>query len=80
MTKQKKIAERYKRNPTTTSFREIEIILRQCGFITVPTKGSHPKFKHPILSIDIIVPIHNGECKKFYKLEIASILTKNKLL
>lgn len=45
------------------------MILIYFGFEKINAKGSHVKFKHPQLQNDLVIPIHNNECKDFYKLE-----------
>jgi len=37
------------------------------GFEKVSAKGSHIKFKHLALALDLIIPVHNHECDPFYK-------------
>ena len=80
MTKTDKTIAKFKQNPATLPFHEIESLLVRFGFQIVPAKGSHRKFKHPPLKIEYVVPVHNGECKSFYKKEIAKILKHNNLI
>jgi len=80
MTKYERASERFIQNPTSLPFRAIEKILLRLGFEAISTRGSHKKFKHPKFRPDIIVPIHDGECKNFYKKEIAATLKNNDLL
>lgn len=67
MTKKEKLYFKFQRNPVSLSFQEIEKILLDLGFIKIEAKGSHKKFKHTLLERDIIVPVHNQDCKDFYK-------------
>jgi predicted RNA binding protein YcfA (HicA-like mRNA interferase family) len=63
--------------PTSFRFSKIETILNRLGYSKVPAKGSHMKYKHPFVRRDIIVPVHNNECRPRYKKEIAIILKIN---
>ena len=71
MSKIAKIAKKFLENPTAISYRDLQKILLALGFEKVYTKGSHVKFKNEILNIDIILPVHNNDCKDFYKKDIA---------
>ena len=64
---EKKIEKFFKR-PASLRYSEIVVILGQFGFELVSTQGSHAKFKHVNLANDLIIPVHNNECKNFYKL------------
>ena len=79
MTQIEKTLAKFKQNPTTLHFREIETLLLRLGFELIPAKGSHKKFKHATLTADIVVPVHNGDCKDFYKKEIVKILKENNI-
>jgi predicted RNA binding protein YcfA (HicA-like mRNA interferase family) len=39
-------------------------------------KGSHKKFKHSSLVTDLVIPVHNNDCKDFYKTQAAKIVKK----
>ena len=80
MSKIEKIKERFKINPKALKYKEVELILIHLGFEKIYTKGSHIKFKHLKYTIDIIVPIHNNDCKDFYKKDIRNRLIKFKIL
>lgn len=69
MSKIEKKVEKFLKNPTSTKYSDIEIILIYFGFEKINAKGSHIKFKHIKLQNDLVIPIHNNECKDFYKLE-----------
>lgn len=53
---------------------DIEKILLHLNFEKVSTKGSHVKWKHPRLRNDIIIPVHNNDCKVFYKKQVSATL------
>ncbi len=76
MTQYEKLVQKFKENPTALSLFEIEKILEKCGCTKINAKGSHVKYK----IIELAVPIHNGDCKNFYKKEILKRLLKEKLL
>ncbi len=67
MTKLKKTFEKFYTNPESLHYADIEKILIASGCIKISAKGSHMKFKHPFAKFDLIIPIHNYDCKEFYK-------------
>lgn len=69
MTQKQKLVETFLNNPSSLKFKQLAAVLEHFGFIVIQAKGSHVKFKHPKLSTDLIIPIHNGDCKDFYKRE-----------
>ena len=70
MTKINKKVEKFLRNPASCKYLDIEMILIYFGFEKINAKGSHIKFKHSRLQNDLVIPVHNNECKDFYKLEV----------
>jgi len=77
MTKRNKLAGKFFRRPASISYRKLEIILISYGFSLIEAGGSHKKFKHKGLSSDLIIPVHNGDCKDFYKDLAAKIIKKH---
>ncbi len=69
MTQKQKLVETFLNSPSSLKFKQLAAVLEHFGFIVIQAKGSHVKFKHPKLSTDLIIPIHNGDCKDFYKRE-----------
>ena len=67
MTQKQKLVETFRTNPGSLKFKQIASMLRHFGFIMIQAKGSHVKFKHDKVSSDLVIPIHNGDCKEFYK-------------
>jgi len=67
MTKIDKLIEQFLRNPSSLSYSKIEKILLHFSFKKINAKGSHNKFKNPAIKYDLIIPVHNKDCKKFYK-------------
>jgi predicted RNA binding protein YcfA (HicA-like mRNA interferase family) len=67
MTKINKLVEKFLLNPTSLKYRDIENILNHFGFEKINAKGSHVKFKHPQRISDLVIPVHNNDCKDFYK-------------
>lgn len=67
MSKIDNLIKKFNNNPTSCSYTDIEKILIHFKFKKIYTKGNHVKFKHYELSHDLIIPIHNNECKDFYK-------------
>ena len=80
MTKKEKLIEKFKNNPWGLSFSEIQIILIDLWFKKIEAKWSHTKFKNKSLRNDIIIPIHNNDCKNFYKKQTFKILKNNWLI
>ena len=76
MTKLKKLVQKFSNDPTSVAFRDIKKIMFAIGFALVNTKGSHIKFKHQKYKFDIIIPVHNNDCKNFYKKEIYKKIKK----
>ena len=79
MTKKEKLLEKFLSSPSALHYSDIEKILLLKGFKKIPAKGSHQKFKHPFLTSDLIIPIHNGDCKEFYKKLAMKSVKENKL-
>ena len=67
MNKQLKTLKKFLENPQALSYIEIENLLVTIGFEKIEAKGSHKKFKHPRLNINLIIPVHGNDCKSFYK-------------
>ncbi len=67
MTQRDKLIQKFLKNPTSVKYAELVSILKHFGFEQIPAKGSHVKFKHSKLTSDLIIPVHRGDCKDFYK-------------
>lgn len=80
MTRFDNIIKKFLENPSSLRYSQIEKILIQTNHIKIPAKGSHVKFKHPDLNTDLIIPIHNNDCRPFYKNLTAKHLINNNLL
>ena len=78
MSKIEKLVDKFFKNPTSLKYPDIEKILIYFGFEKINAKGSHVKFKHPKLQNDIVIPVHNKECKGFYKNQISKQIKKIK--
>ena len=74
MSKIEKLLIKFLRNPISVRYLDLERILLYLGFIKIEAKGSHIKFKHHFLEKDLIIPVHNGDCKNFYKEYAAKII------
>lgn len=61
-------------NPENTRYKDIEQLLISIGFEKIYAKGSHLKFKHKNLINDLVIPVHNNDCKPFYKRLTAKII------
>lgn len=70
MTQKEKLLGKFLENPKSLKYREIEMILKEASFVKVSVRGgSHAKFKHDLLDKDLVIPVHNNDCKDFYKQE-----------
>lgn len=70
MTQTEKLLQRFFEAPESLKYRELEKVLFIKGFVKIEIKGgSHVKFKHIKLEKDLIIPVHNNDCKPFYKKE-----------
>jgi predicted RNA binding protein YcfA (HicA-like mRNA interferase family) len=76
MTQKQKLIEACIANPSSVKFKQLVIILEHFGFNMIQAKCSHVKFKHHQLSSDLIIPVHNGDCKDFYKREAYKLITE----
>lgn len=75
MTKHEKLIQKFLKNPSSLRFSQIEKTLSMAGFMEINVKsGSHRKFKHVLLQNDLIIPVHNNDCKDFYKKQAAKCL------
>ncbi len=70
MSRIEKLLRKFMGRPETVRYMDIEKILLFIGFEKIQAKGSHVKFKHSKMRFDIIIPIHNNECKTFYKKQV----------
>jgi predicted RNA binding protein YcfA (HicA-like mRNA interferase family) len=70
MSQIEKLLQKFSRSPQTVRYSDIEKVLIYVGFEKIHTKGSHVKWKHKQLRHDVIIPVHNNECKKFYKQQV----------
>ncbi|MCX6735347.1 MAG: type II toxin-antitoxin system HicA family toxin [Candidatus Peregrinibacteria bacterium] len=71
-----KLLLKFLNNPSGIRYSELERLLLSLGFEKVWAKGSHVKFKHKLLQRDLIIPVHGGDCKEFYKSYAAKIIKK----
>ncbi len=74
MVERERVLQKFLNNPVRVRYSKIEGLLLNLGFEKVEAKGSHKKFKHWMLERDLIVPIHNNDCKSFYKKLIAKAI------
>lgn len=77
MSKIEKTVQKFLTNPESLRYFEIEKVLGFFGFDLIPAKGSHKKFKHPSLEHDLVIPVHNNDCKNFYKIHASKIVKEN---
>lgn len=56
-------------DPSSISYKDLQKILRWYEFEKIGAKGSHVKYKHPLFERDLIIAVHNNECKSYMKKE-----------
>ncbi len=74
MTRRYRLFKKFFRNPDSLNYYKIEKLLLILDFEKIETKGSHKKFKHKLLRQDLIIPVHNNDCKSFYKHLVKKII------
>ncbi len=80
MTKINKDIQRFLERPASLRYAQIQKILLYLGFEKIDAKGSHIKFKHPALDHDLIIPLHDNDCKDFYKKLASKIIRDHHLI
>lgn len=80
MTKKDKLFQKFINKPESLSYSDLKHILKHLDFEEITAKGSHVKWKHSMLDRDLVIPIHNKDCKAFYKKQTLKILKNNKLI
>ena len=76
MSRIEKLLKRFQSHPESVRYGDIESILLHIGCEKISIKGSHVKFKHTSLRLDMVIPVHNGECKSFYKKQVLKQIIK----
>ncbi len=76
MTQKGKLVDKFLQNPASIRYVQLVTLLKHYGFAQVQAKGSHVKFKHPKLANDLVIPVHNNECKDFYKQQARKCIEK----
>jgi predicted RNA binding protein YcfA (HicA-like mRNA interferase family) len=76
MTQRDKLFNKFLQNPESVSYKEMQKILGWYEFEKIVAKGSHIKFKHPHFPTDLIVAVHNNDCKGYMKKEAAKRIKK----
>jgi predicted RNA binding protein YcfA (HicA-like mRNA interferase family) len=76
MTRIEKLLKKFLKNPTSLRFNQIEKILLRFGFSLISIRGSHRKYRHLEFGHSEIVPVHEGDCPKIYKMRIAKIINQ----
>jgi len=75
MSQIEKLLARFRLKPESLKYRDLTKVLLYLGCEKIEAKGSHVKFKHGELQQDIVIPVHNNECKAFYKKQTYSMLS-----
>jgi predicted RNA binding protein YcfA (HicA-like mRNA interferase family) len=69
MSKKDKLVDKFIKNPASIKLAQLLTILEDHGFEIVQAKGSHIKCKHARIPKDLIIPVHDNDCKDFYKIQ-----------
>lgn len=80
MTKYEKLLEKFKNDPTSLRYSEIERILLNLGFHKTNGQGSHVKFSYPKASTKVILAVHNNDCKEWQKTDTLKALRNSNLI
>lgn len=79
MSQKKKLLKKFLERPAALSFSEIQVLLFSLGFKQETVRGSHYKFINPNLKKFFVIPIHHGDCKVRYKVNIQKFILLNNL-
>ncbi len=79
MSQKEKLLQKFLERPESLKYSQILLLLETLGFEHIPAKGSHQKFKHPQLDQDLIFPVHQNDCKSYYKVKASKIIRDNHL-
>lgn len=74
MSQKDKLLKRFLQRPAALRYSEVVHLLLYLRFEYVSTKGSHHKFKHANLEKELVIPVHNNECKRYYKMMTYKVL------
>lgn len=75
MSQKEKLLQKFLDRPESLKYAQICLVLQMVGFVQVPVKnGSHEIFKHPQLQYNLTIPVHNNDCKKYYKIKASSLI------
>lgn len=69
MTQRDKLFHAFMHDPSSVSYKELRSILSWYEFEEIDAKGSHVKYKHPLFERDLIIAVHNNDCKSYMKKE-----------
>lgn len=69
MTQRDKLFNKFMQDPSSVSYKELQNILSWYEFEKIEAKGSHVKFKHSLFERDLIIAVHNKDCKPYMKKE-----------
>lgn len=76
MTRKEKLLRKFLENPEGVHFGKIERIIRDFGFELKSVRGSHYRYVNDSMKLKLVIPLHHGECKKYYKVRIAKFIKK----
>lgn len=79
MARREKLLQKFSEYPDSLIYSDISKILKWCGLYEVRGKGSHVLFKNERETI-CTIPLHNNDCKPFYKRKVLRILLDKKFL
>lgn len=80
MTRRHKLIQKFLERPESLAFSQIENVLIWAGFERIEAKGSHVKFKYLKANVDLVIPVHGGECLSHYKRRALKIALRYNLI
>lgn len=69
--RQDKLLTKFLEKPNSLSYREIEKLLIAHEFTKAQAAGSHVKFRRKNMPNNLIIAVHNGDCKDYLKKQAA---------
>lgn len=66
MTKSEKRERAVRQNPNNVRFEDLDVLLRDYGFVLRNRGTSHHIYSHPLISSHVNVPLHGSTVKPIY--------------
>jgi len=76
MTQQDKLLAKFLDQPSSLPYTKIDKLLLAHGFVKAQAAGSHVKYRHENMPVNLIIAVHGGDCKDYLKKQAATALKK----